>query len=61
MEPRTFYLDFSGRNFFFKIVVFKIRTLKFAKVQSFKQKERNVNLEPKNVYLSLFKLDFEKV
>ena len=26
-----------------------------------KQKERNVNLEPKNVYLSLFKLDFEKV
>lgn len=61
MEPRTFYLDFSGRNFFLKIVVFKIRTLKFAKVQSFKQKERNVNLEPKNVYLSLFKLDFEKV
>ena len=29
-------------------------------MQSFKQKKRNVNLEPKKLYLSLFRLDFGK-
>ena len=42
------------------IVIFETRSLKFAKVQSYIQKERNLNLEPNTLYLSLFRSEFEK-
>ena len=42
------------------IVIFEKRSLKFAKVQSYIQKERNLNLEPNTLYLSLFRSEFEK-
>ena len=56
--PKMRYLVISRQKFLKTIVIFKIRTLKFVKFQSFSKKQKHLNLGPNMGSLSDFGLEF---